>query len=485
MARRDGLHWDRRTFLGASAVTVGAAYLGGCGGTDADARREAPPEPEPADGATLVDFDPASIPKDEARYALGVQACATSASAALLWTHVEGAAPGRVRVWRDADAAGQVKLVHDGPVEAKDGYVKVEIDGLGAGHYRYAFFSDDLSSRSALGRFRTAFAQDDLRPLTIAPMSCTNFARAPYGALEVLAEEQPDLLCHLGDLSYNDGATTLEEYRDKYRRTLQDPGYRALLPTAGLYATWDDHEVGNDFDPEKMAEEAPEQLAAATDAYFETLPIPEDPPRRLWRSYRWGKTAEIFVLDCRSERRPSTRGSDEGIYVSPEQLDWLLEGLERSDAAFKVILSSVPITRLFGLWNLALADRWEGYGAQRERLLEHIYTKVSGRTLFLAGDFHCGYVGRVEPEGPGRNVFEVCTATAARGPNPVAVLYDTGELAPEDSFPEGQFVFGTGATRHATTVTLDPLNDEVRVKVIEAREEVRGEVLFDGRIPFA
>lgn len=480
MARDPLWSFDRRTFLSASAATVGVLSLGGCG---SDGLKTADPEPEPNDGAQPVDFEPEAVALDEARYPLGVQAGDMTPASALLWTKVEAGAPGVLRVWRASEVAGQVKLVKEQAVEAVEGFVKARVQGLGPGHYQYAFFSEGLTQRSAIGRFRTAFAQGDLRPLTIGSISCTNAERAPFGSLELLAEMQPDLLCHLGDLSYNDGAQTREEYRAFYKAALQDPGYRAVLPTAGIYATWDDHEVGNDFDPEKLAAENPELLEAATEAYYEHLAVPEDAPRRLWHNYRWGATAEIFVLDCRGERRASTRGSDDPVYMSAEQFQWLLDGLQNSPCHFKVIMSSVPITRFFGLWDLAVSDRWQGYKTQREALLAHLQTKVEGRVLFLSGDFHCGYIGRVEAEGPGREIWEICTSTGARAPNPVAVLYDTGNLTPEESFPPAQFIFGTGNTRSATTLTLDPLNDQIQVKFVDGRMDTRGTVLFDGQIP--
>ena len=34
-----------------------------------------------------------------------------------------------------------------------------------------------------------------------------------------------------------------------------------------------------------------------------------------------------------------------------------------------------------------------------------------------------------------------------------------------------------------TTIELDPLNDEVRVRFIDARAATRGAVLFDGLLP--
>ena len=37
---------------------------------------------------------------------------------------------------------------------------------------------------------------------------------------------------------------------------------------------------------------------------FDELDVPP------WRRFRWGRTAEVFILDCRSERRPSTRSTN-------------------------------------------------------------------------------------------------------------------------------------------------------------------------------
>jgi alkaline phosphatase D len=478
---RTGL--DRREFLSASVATAGAVLLGpGCGAEGPPRRREAPPEPEPADGAEIVAFDPESVPEDPERFPVGLASGDMTPTSALLWTQTTG--PGRVRVWRPGRGPGQVKLAADLPVTPADGgYAKVRVRGLGPGRYTYAFFDEALTRRSPIGQLRTAFAPDDLRPLTLGTMSCTNWSREPFEALERLAAEAPDVLVHLGDLSYNDGSRTRDEFRRLYRRTLATSGYRAALSSAGLYATWDDHEVDNNFDPERLARENPELLATATEAYFETLPLPEE-ERRLWRSHRWGRTAEVFMLDCRSERRPSTLGTEAAQYIGQSQLEWLLGALETSPCHFKVIASSVPFTRLFGLWDLARNDRWQGYASQRQRVLDHLTSRVSGRVIFVAGDFHCGFVSRVEPEGPGRSIFEVTTSTGPSGPNPIAVLHDTGELPPEESFPPDQFLFGTGSTRLACTLHLDPLNDEARVRFVDAREMRRGEVLFDELLPF-
>jgi len=168
------------------------------------------------------------------------------------------------------------------------------------------------------------------------------------------------------------------------------PGLGALHAATGMYATWDDHELYNDWTQHR---DEP-RIAAGTQAFFEHVPIRAAEPRRIWRSFRWGKTLELFVLDGRGERDPAG-----GEYVSAAQLAWLAEGLRASQAVFKLILSSCPIGRFpadtIDQWR-SPTDRWANpaYAAQRTQILD-VCQEVGG-VWWLSGDFHFGTVGRVE-----------------------------------------------------------------------------------------
>lgn len=480
--RFPGLALTRRQLLELGAGVAALGWVGtlspACGGGDV----VAPPEPEPVDGATDVAVDPLAPAQDDALFPLGVQAGDMTSSSVVLWTHSADAEKKRLRVWRDSATPGHVRVAFEGEATPVDGAVKVKVEGLGAGWYRYAFYDDAWTKRGPAGRFRTAFAEDDSRPLVIAGLSCANTKKAPFVALEMAAteEEAPDVVCHLGDMSYNDDLETIDEYRAKWRETLSDPGYRKLYAMAGLYATWDDHEIGNNYDPETWAVEQPERLAAAKQTYFEHVAVERLPDDRLWKSRRWGKAAELFVLDSRSERRPSTRTTDDPIYVSKEQLAWLKDAVVDSPCHFKVILTSVPITALTGLWTTADADRWVGYAAQRKDLLDHLTSNDVTGVVFLTGDFHCSFITRVEPEGPASKYWEIAMGpTAAFAPNPIAVLTDAGYIPREENFPTKTFLFGSGTTESTTTLKLDPLNDRIHVRIVDARPPTKGVVLFD------
>lgn len=466
----------RRELLGLGAGLVVASACGSSPEEGPAERKLAAPEPEPADGAQPWALDPAALP--EVAAISGVHAGAASATGAVL--SMWGEAAQTLRVWRTRPSGERVLAVEQ-RVEPVDGVLRAAVEGLGAGWYAYAFFDVDDARRSPIGRFRTAFAPGDLRPLTVGGLTCTNLRHTPFDGLAAAADEPVDVFVHVGDFTYADGAVTKADYLEKYRATFSEGGYPKLFAQAGYYYTWDDHEFANDFDPTRLPAE---QLAAAKAAAFDALVIPHDDQGRIWRSHRWGHTAEIFVLDCRTERVPSSRATDGAQYLSGEQRAWLERALVESPCRYKIILNSVPMARLpAGLWDIAVGDRWQGYEADRARLLAHLELNQVEGVVFVSGDFHCGFVAKVEPTGWASRYLDIAVGPTGNGPNPLAVLADAGHLPPEDVFPTSHFHFGTGVWPATTTLTFDPLNDDLRVRFLDARPETRGVVLYDGLLP--
>ena len=402
---------------------------------------DAPPPLEAPDGLTEAPHFP-----------LGVSAGDLAEARGVLWTQYSGDAPLAAYVWR---MNGDSYLDEHGPfaaTPADGGFVHVALDGLMAGaRYRYAFVElagETRVARSPIGRFRAPIADTASEVLTFGAVACTDRDK-PIGVLARAAERDDlDAFLFCGDSAYCDGAETLAEYRAEYVAHFGRPEHVALRAATGMYITWDDHEIKNDLNPETIDEA---QLAAAFQAFFEHAPIVEATPRRIWRSARWGKTAEIFVLDCRSERKPSTILSDSPQYVSAAQLTWLEVGLAASPARFKIIINSVPITNMPNVWDAYPTDRWEAYGAQRTELLRYIDDAQIGGVLWLSGDFHLAFISKVSTSGPGSTQREVLCGPGGQNSN---VLVST-LVAP-------QFSFATG-TNNYTTLKLDPTYGSVTV----------------------
>jgi len=434
------------------------------------------------DGATAVAFDAAAVPLDEARFDLGVQAGGMTLEGALLWTHATSTDPIVVRVWRAADAAGEVMLAVDEAATIEDGgYVHTPAAGLApATRYEYAFFSGsapDFTGRSAIGSFVTAPPAGQNATVRIAASTCTNQSNRPFEALSAMAEAEPDVFVHVGDIVYNDGVSpSLEAYRASWAGQLADPGFRDILGATGAYFTWDDHEV---TDSSEYFEVPQARRDVGYDAFYESLaapPVMRDGRRDLWTSYAWGDAVEIIVVDSRSERDEASREGPDARYIGPEQMAFLQERLMNSTATFKVVLNSVPITGLpIPPWAFEF-DRWQGYEAQREELLSWIVDNGIENVWFLTGDFHLGFVSRVEIDGGARDIWEVAVGPGDSGPNPLPALVENGVTDEQDAFPCEMFAYWSSATRVSTVLDFDGGTGSVHVRFTDLES---GDTLFD------
>ena len=486
MARRGGERGDRtsrREFLETVAVAAAGALVGCGGGTEGgadgggplDAALDAPlavdAGPPAVDAGADAGPPPVEPPEgtpEVARFGLGIASGDVTDTHAIVWARYDGFATLGLTVW-EMEGETYARTVHSAIVAPADGgFAHVDVPGLRAGaRYRYAFFElldAARTGRSAVGRFRAALAPDATEPLKLGAVSCTRNGRSFSTIERAAAQTDLDAFLLLGDTTYNDGASTVAEYRAKWAENLATAGYRGLRAATSVVATWDDHEVDNDFDPERV------DTTAARQVFFENLPVRRMPPPDepiIWRSLRWGLTAELFVLDCRGERLPSTRGGTD-TYLSRRQMDWLKAGLVASPAAFKLIMNSVPITDFPLAFDVARGDRWEGYPTQRTEILRHIDDNAVRGVLWISGDFHLASMGRVSTSGPGATQSEVLVGPGAQNGNLLAA-----------TLGGPQFDWATSSDNYAM-LELDPARALIRVWYYDASGSVMqtGEFMF-------
>lgn len=406
-------------------------------GADANGRCTAD-DPTPSPDTT--DFELNSVPYNGAGFPLGVMAGDALPTRAMVWTRYDGARAVRLRVV-EVNARGlALKIVHDADVAlAAGGFAHVDVTGLEASkRYRYAFFEKNganLVGRSRIGKFRTAPTASSCSVIEFGGTSCNILGHAPWPNLQHAAAEELDFFIHCGDHIYADGgvdAETLAEYRAKYEQYWRGGGLNDLHASTGLFCTWDDHEVKNNWNAETIDNTAAgrAQLAAATRTFFEHRAFRRNSasPDRIYRSFKWGHTAEIFMLDCRGERRPSTRATANAQFISPAQLSWLKAGLRNSTAVFKFVVTSKPITGRVAM-DLTRDDYWEGFPAQRAELLDFIVDNRLDGVWFLSGDVHYGCICKVERTGRFSALREVYMGPSGSGDDGVV---DCSPANPQD-----------------------------------------------------
>jgi len=458
----------RRSFL----TAVGSAsLLAGCGG----ASREIPRCVDPSQqalvgrtrvGAARIEADVPALPASEA-FPLGVASGDATPEGIVLWTRYDGPRRLGLVVWDGEGAVDAFRVI-----PADGGYAHVYVDGLTPGaRYEYAYVEledGEAAARSDVGRFRAALPESARDPLQIAAFSCTSWKREHDALAQAGRTGEHDLLLLLGDTSYNDGAETLCQYRHTWGESLDSEGYRLLRARSSLLATWDDHEIANDFCGPDVSRA---QIEAGRRAFFEHQPLRRfrNAPDRIWRSRRWGRTAEVFVLDCRGERVCRTRGRPDATMISETQRAWLQEGLAESPCAFKIVMTSVPIADVPVFFETKAHDRWEMWAVQRRRLLRFVERERIDGVLWIGGDLHIAAAGRVgaRPGDPGWGQLEVLAGPGAQQGSPFTEFLG----GPQYDFADPR--------SNVTYFDLDPSSLQVRVRFVLASGETMADLTYD------
>lgn len=428
----------RELLLGLGAAALAPAC--GRGRSPAgDTGSDAPPAPDRAPEPPA--WDPGGT-HDATAFPWGVVAGDPVADGVLLTLRT--AETGCVLVVVAADGDGWVEVHRGAPTDPRGRAVATELTGLSADTaHRYAWFAADGARRSEVGRFRTmADAATPVRKWVFGATSCWGSINPDCPSLLQGAADQADAFFHLGDAVYADGSVTLDDYRAEWDRMFVRPAMQAAFASTAVVATWDDHEVDDDWVPDVTVTDP--QVADALQAFREAIPMRQGPGGSgLWRTLSFGPAVDVFVLDSRGERAPPDR------IVSDEQLDAMIAALDASTARFKLVLVSVHLAdHDLVMGPVQAQDRWQGYPAQRDALVAAC-ERVPG-VIVITGDMHYSGVQTLGPPGdPGDAVVELAVGPAGSRLNP---LDEIVALAAE---PMPQYIW-LGTTWTWTRLTLDP-----------------------------
>ncbi|GAA3772584.1 alkaline phosphatase D family protein [Plantactinospora mayteni] len=327
------------------------------------------------------------------------------------------------RIRRKGTALASAELAHS---------VHVEVSGLRADtEYHYRFRAGQ--EVSPVGRTRTApSAHARPRRLRFAFASCQDYQAGAYTAHQHLAEEDLAFVAFLGDYIYEnrpnpaayrvhqgtDEPYSLTDYRNQHAQYKTDPDLQRAHGAVPWIVTFDDHELDNNWAdeiPQDPALQTPEAFRArrkaAFQAYYEHMPLrrsalPRGLDLRLYRRLRFGDLASVHVLDTRQYRsdQPATLADAQNPELSmtgPEQERWLVHGLRSSGSRWNLLANQVMWAsndRQAGPGQTFDLDNWDGYRAQRRRLLEFFGSGQVDNPVVLTGDRHCTWVCDLKPD---------------------------------------------------------------------------------------
>ncbi len=206
---------------------------------------------------------------------------------------------------------------------------------------------------------------------------------------DVIGFQKPDAFFAMGDNVYIDKPKVPEAQKNTYYQRQSSPQFKSMTASVPLFSIWDDHDFGvNDsyggaerFTPKwktKVLEIFKENYANPTYGGGAGQP-------GTWYDFSMGNI-DFFMLDARYYRTPSTDKSPN--MLGKTQMDWLKNQLSKSNALFKVIVSSVPWSDGAKDTMEGRFDTWRGYQNERKEIFDYLTDNSIPGVFLLSADRH-------------------------------------------------------------------------------------------------
>ena len=218
-----------------------------------------------------------------------------------------------------------------------------------------------------------------------------------------IIKTKPDLWIWGGDNIYSD-TDNMNKMKADYEQQMKQVGYKELVNSTEIMATWDDHDYGlNDGGLEFKVKNEAQQL------FLDFFAIPEDSPRRTQEGIYTSKTfstekgsIKVIVLDTRyfrsSLQKSTEKGrryepKEEGTMLGERQWSWLQNELKTSEADFTILVSSIQfLSSEHGF------ERWYTFPNEVEKL-KNLIKESSSNVFILSGDRHFSEFSEEKIEG--------------------------------------------------------------------------------------
>lgn len=313
-----------------------------------------------------------------------------------------------VRVWvRTVEEAGfDVRVYGNGASFTASGSTSADSDFTGIAviggltpdtPYEYEVLIDGgvVTDRYS---FRTAPAVGRHGAFSVGFGGCAGYTPENERMWDTIANHDLLGFLFLGDNVYIDLPEMPGPFHEySYYRRQSRPEFRRLVATIPQYAIWDDHDAA--FDDVWLGPyvDRPVWKRPMIESFAQNWNNPaygSETAPGTWFSFTIGDV-DFFMLDGRTYR--TNPYVDERTMLGPEQKAWLLDGLKRSTATFKVIAS--PVAWADGAKPDSV-DTWSGFPEEREQIFSFVEKNGINGVVLLSSDRHRSEAWKIErPSG--------------------------------------------------------------------------------------
>lgn len=345
-------------------------------------------------GSVLADSEPAftrPVPQGNPRLMQGPMVGEIRKDGMQVWARLSGPFEAEIEYATNADFAPSRRTAPLTAAKRDDYVLKFELQGLlpATPVFYRIWVAGRLDPTTGTGApFVVETAPADTARFRVAFGSCAKLYGQPVDAIwATIAPWNPSLFFWLGDNIYGD-ALDPDILAEEYRRLHDAPGLARIWGTLGHLAVWDDHDFGlNDADRTHPAK------GAALEVFTRYWANPsfglDNAPGVFFRTSYGG--VDFFFLDGRTYRDPIDQKDSPGkTFLGVAQLAWLRDGLRRSRAPFKILISGSG-------WSTAKlgGDSWSACLHERNALFDFIRDQKISGVVLLSGDTHTGELNAI------------------------------------------------------------------------------------------
>ena len=367
----------------------------------------------------------------------------------------EGLIPGRegeARVrYSTIDTLSDSEVTRWESAKATEDYsIQFALKGLKSAH-RYYYVVEmraselDTVHTSVQHSFVTAPLPEQRGPVMFHLTTCQDIhGESTY---RPMAQQRPDFCISAGDTVYYDGqglARNVPQAWQAYQKMFGLPAMRDYYRHVGGYFMKDDHDYRfNDADPYMKGKWVGKKRADPDARFTETkgdqkldiawltheegievfkqvFPMGE----RTYRTVRWGKGLQIWMVENRDFRSPNSMpdGPEKSIW-GKEQRKWLMRTLLESDADHRIIVSPNPIIGPDRLMKGDNHANLNGFWHEAQNFLDWLKEKNLTNVVLMCGDRHWQYHSIDHRNGRSTHEFS-CGPTSDDHTQNVPPLYD-------------------------------------------------------------